>query len=301
MKSSSFGPSFRCLWFWTVQDTTQPEELLAGFTGLESSGSGTGLTSPAAPWDFCTKINTLQLYSSQYATFTFSIMHLICPPPPPIFHNLCFSFLLGITVVPREIEKSAYAKFWGANKVHYRKCGSKWHIPKPPFSPKFPARHVGILDGQTPHRLALQKASYPPSTSDYSKIFSLVKPFIQMYVNTQLKTTEISYEILESCFMRRFVRFNKIVHSSKSTFNGVFKGSQMLQQTNIHVGAMTREHGVHALSCFFFLATLTSVLSRKSNARLVGPHFGSNSPLHGAKLQSSARGMLGFGIDWKTS
>ena len=29
---------------------------------------------------------------------------------------------------------------------------------------------------------------------------------------------------------------------------GFFKGSQMLQQTNIHVGAMTREHGVHAKS-----------------------------------------------------
>ena len=85
MKTLTFGPSFRCLWFWTVQDTTQPEELLAGFTGLESSGSGTGLTSPAAPWDFCTKINTLHLCSSQYLTFTFSITHLIplhLPPPP---------------------------------------------------------------------------------------------------------------------------------------------------------------------------------------------------------------------------
>ena len=108
MKSWTFGPNFRCLWFWTVQDTTQPEELLAGFTGLESSGSGTGLTSPAAPWDFCTKINTLHLCSSQYATFTFSIMHLICHPLPPrqIFHNLCFSFLLGITAVQREIENN---------------------------------------------------------------------------------------------------------------------------------------------------------------------------------------------------
>ena len=82
-RSLTFGPSFRCLWFWTVQDTTQPEELLAGFTGLESSGSGTGLTSPAAPWDFCTEINMLHLCSSQYPTFTFSIMHLIPPPPPP--------------------------------------------------------------------------------------------------------------------------------------------------------------------------------------------------------------------------
>ena len=61
------------------------------------------------------------------ATCTFSIMHLI-PPPPPIqfLHNLRFSFLLGITAVSREIENNAYAKIWGggANKVHYGKCGS---------------------------------------------------------------------------------------------------------------------------------------------------------------------------------
>ena len=36
--------------------------------------------------------------------------------PPRILHNLCFSFLLGSTAVPREIENNAYAKFWGANK-----------------------------------------------------------------------------------------------------------------------------------------------------------------------------------------
>ena len=122
-----------------------------------------------------------------------------------------------------------------------------------------------------------------------------------MYVSTQLKTTEISYEVLESCFMpRRFVRFNKIVHYSKST--GFFKGSQMLQQINIHVGAMTLEHGVHTKSGMsyeiLFFATLTNVLTRKSNARLVEPHFGSNSPLHGGKLQSNALGMPGLGIDW---
>ena len=41
-------------------------------------------------------------------------MHLIYPPPTPqILHNLCFSTLLGITAVPREIENNAYAKFWG--------------------------------------------------------------------------------------------------------------------------------------------------------------------------------------------
>ena len=30
---------------------------------------------------------------------------------PQILHNLCVSFLLGITAVPREIENNAYAKF----------------------------------------------------------------------------------------------------------------------------------------------------------------------------------------------
>ena len=36
--------------------------------------------------------------------------------------------------------------------------------------------------------------------------------------------------------------------------------------------------------------TKSSVLTRKSNAQLGGPHFGSNSPLNGAKLQSNAGG-----------
>ena len=52
------------------------------------------------------------------------------PPPPQNLHNLCFSFLLGITTVPRETENNTYANFFlkgvrgGANKVHYGKCGS---------------------------------------------------------------------------------------------------------------------------------------------------------------------------------
>ena len=54
---------------------------------------------------------------SPYATFTFPIIHLICPPKFCL--TFVFSFLLGITAVPREIENKAYAKFWGANKVHY--------------------------------------------------------------------------------------------------------------------------------------------------------------------------------------
>ena len=31
----------------------------------------------------------------------------------------CFSLLLGNTAATKEIENNAYAKFWGANKVHY--------------------------------------------------------------------------------------------------------------------------------------------------------------------------------------
>ena len=58
-------------------------------------------------------------------------MHLVYPPPPPqILHNHCFQFLLGNTVVPREIEDNGYAFFFffwgggvvGVNKVHYGLC-----------------------------------------------------------------------------------------------------------------------------------------------------------------------------------
>ena len=58
-------------------------------------------------------------------------MQLIYPPPPrQILHNHCFQFLLGITVVPREIQDNGSANFfffWGEgggklNKVHYGLC-----------------------------------------------------------------------------------------------------------------------------------------------------------------------------------
>ena len=38
-------------------------------------------------------------------------------------------------------------------------------------------QRVGSLDGQMPHRLALQKASNPPSTNDYLKEFPLRQTF----------------------------------------------------------------------------------------------------------------------------
>ena len=48
-------------------------------------------------------------------------------PPPQILHNLCFSFLPGITAVLREIENNAYAKFWGCKEGALREMW-KWRI-----------------------------------------------------------------------------------------------------------------------------------------------------------------------------
>ena len=52
----------------------------------------------------------------------------------------------------------------------------------------------------------------------------------------------------------------------------------------------------------FCFRPLTEVMTGKSNAPPGGPHFGSNSPLHGAQRESNARGlpggMGGFVIDW---
>ena len=40
--------------------------------------------------------------------------------PPPLPPHKFISFLLGIPVVPREIQDNDYAKFWGVNKVHVK-------------------------------------------------------------------------------------------------------------------------------------------------------------------------------------
>ena len=63
-----------------------------------------------------------------FTIFIYTIRHLSRPPPPPPppkknnLHNDSLQFLLGITVVPREIEDNGYAKLWGKNKVHYGLC-----------------------------------------------------------------------------------------------------------------------------------------------------------------------------------
>ena len=36
--------------------------------------------------------------------------------------NLVFQFLLGFTIVPRQIEDNGYAKFWVENNVLYGPC-----------------------------------------------------------------------------------------------------------------------------------------------------------------------------------
>ena len=52
-------------------------------------------------------------------------MHLVHPHAPLKKKNLlnhCFQFLVGITVVPREIENNGYVKFWGLNRMNYGLC-----------------------------------------------------------------------------------------------------------------------------------------------------------------------------------
>ena len=36
-----------------------------------------------------------------------------------IYHKHCLESLLGLTMVPREIENNAYVKFWKTNKEYY--------------------------------------------------------------------------------------------------------------------------------------------------------------------------------------
>ena len=73
------------------------------------------------------KVNSAQFssrFSMPYATCTSPIMHLIFSPKLCItrspwapgqksWHNLCFSFLLGITAVPREIKTMLMQNFAG--------------------------------------------------------------------------------------------------------------------------------------------------------------------------------------------
>ena len=55
---------------------------------------------------------------------------------PQILHNLCFSFLLGITALPREIENNASIKFRGKKKgAFWEMC--KWRMSSDFFTTRF--------------------------------------------------------------------------------------------------------------------------------------------------------------------
>ena len=66
----------------------------------------------------------LRVYYSPFWNRPYCTLFNPPPPPPPQkkVHNHCFQFLLGISVVPRDIKDNGYAKFWGVNKVHCGRC-----------------------------------------------------------------------------------------------------------------------------------------------------------------------------------
>ena len=68
---------------------------------------------------------------SQAAIRHLHISHNAPYLPPKIFHKLCFSFLLSITAVPREVENNMLnAKLWGTDKVHYGRCASGQYLSR---------------------------------------------------------------------------------------------------------------------------------------------------------------------------
>ena len=112
--------------------------------------------------------------------------------------------------------------------------------------------------------------------------------------NHNLGTKLPKYVKSRKTVLRRFVHSNNIVHFRKPTFNGLFQAtckrtqccvrlhvaSKALKCSNktVNIGAMTSiilERDVHAER------NADQHFDTKVNARQVGPHFGSNSPLYG--------------------
>ena len=78
-------------------------------------------------------------WSLFFSICTSLIIHLVCPPPPPPppnFSYLCFSFLLGINVLPRVIKNNTYAQFLGGKQGVLWEM-SKWQNSRPPVQPCF--------------------------------------------------------------------------------------------------------------------------------------------------------------------
>jgi len=65
--------------------------------------------------------------------FHIPIIHVVYPPK--VLHKHCFQFLLGFTIVPRELENNTSAKFWGVNKVYYGLCESSEFTISAIFTP----------------------------------------------------------------------------------------------------------------------------------------------------------------------
>ena len=88
---------------------------------------------------------------------------------------------------------------------------------------------------------ALQKASNSPPTMceiSYSNIIILLNTTQGGVLREGTKNDHAAdkiqskYLYARKAVLRRFVHFNKIVHSRKPTFDGLFKGSQTLQQNS---------------------------------------------------------------------
>ena len=68
-------------------------------------------SSTSASWESCLE-NMHKLFNKNFKQYTPLARFPRCALYlyPQILHNPCFSFLLGITAVPREIENNAYVK-----------------------------------------------------------------------------------------------------------------------------------------------------------------------------------------------
>ena len=114
--------------------------------------------------------------------------------------------------------------------------------------------HVGSIDGQIPHRLALQKVSNPAL---HQRQF-MVKNF-----------PHASNRLFKSKFPRK--------HNRNISRHVASKALKCSNKT-VNIGAMMSiifERDVHAER------NADQHFDTKVNARQVGPHFGSNSPLYG--------------------
>ena len=98
---------------------------------------------------------------------------------PQILHNLCFSFLLGITAVPRENENNTYAKFCGANKEQYGSL-CKWRIEGNRFNPW---HHMTSLTVMSCDTWSFLDSLREPRFSTISRFVYIPSTCLQQYVH----------------------------------------------------------------------------------------------------------------------